>query len=557
MLTVFQDHTPNGVASQFFGGVIFRLATTIPPNLSYESLRHKVYNEGQPLDGYYTKPVMMKMISEQARQYNMYLIVNNTIQWFDSNISVETYARVSGAIADLLEMDGFTDETAAIALMNEPNKFCRVNGKYSNDKYIEYCQRSNDYVNGRFPLILINDEYYINWSVDVKYILEKTINIPKRIWGVHHLSSLGKTPKWGNIRDCKTIANEYNVPIICDEGGSWFEPYQRIAGHSINGRLIEECNTYDYFGCAIVCVDVNRQGGNKNLGYRVWDKNYTKILSQTNWAKFEDILKKYKGGGSQMPEDRDLKLIPGYMYGEDVKKVQTKLREIGFDLKADSWYGGQTEAAIKKFQELVKIHSDGIVGKITRDMLELITIETFYPEVFQDIYQSKNYSIEAIDYYLNEFAHPDLKGHGKYFVQAEQETGIPIEWQLANGSAESSYKGGGIGSSPIAQKYYNLYGWGIPNSGPTAEGRFGSFQECILYVPKKIKSLFLDPNNWRYNGDNIFGIEIYYSTACYNAINKANQYRKICKFLDADIKIKVPEYIEELIPLLEKVFVKK
>ena len=258
-----------------------------------------------------------------------------------------------------------------------------------------------------------------------------------------------------------------------------------------------------------------------------------------------------------MPEERDLRVIPGYMHGEDVKKVQTKLREIGFDLKIDSWYGQITEAAVKKFQELMRLTQNGIVDKNVREMLETITVKTFYPEVFQNIYQGKNYSIEAIDYYLDEFAHPDLKNHGKYFKQAEEETGIPTEWQLANGTAESSYKGGGIGSSPIAQNYNNLYGWGVPGGGITAEGRFGSFKECILYVPKEIKRLFLDPKNWRYYGDHIFGIEIYYSTACYNAVNKAKYYREICAFLDAGIRYKVPEYMDNLIKELDKRYVRK
>ena len=258
-----------------------------------------------------------------------------------------------------------------------------------------------------------------------------------------------------------------------------------------------------------------------------------------------------------MIEERDLKLIPGYMYGEDVKKVQVKLNKIGFDLKEDSVYGRLTESAINKFQELVKIHSDGVCGKITKEMLNTITIETFYPEVFQDIYMKRDYSIEAIDYYLSEFAHLDLRGHGKYFKQAEKETEIPVEWQLANGTQESGYRGGGIGSSPVAQNYNNLFGWGVPDSGITAEGRFKSFAECILYVPKQIKGLFLNRNNWRYNGDSIYGIEIYYSTAPYNAIMKAKYYREICKFLDGGIKTIMPKYIEELIPFLEKYFAKK
>ena len=552
---VVQDHTPNGIASMYFGGVIYRNYANVKDGMSYEDLLKEIY-EGYRSDWYYTNPITMKMMAAQARQFGMYFIVNNCTHWFKPDISYELFGRASGAIADKLIDEGYNKNTAAIALFNEPGKsqYCG-HGIEGAKKYVRYCQAANHYVLGRFPLILVNDEYH---NIDEQYIFDNTKNILLRIYGVHHLSSLGNPPQWQNIIDAKTQANIWKVPIICTEGGSWFKNYQKSEGHAINIKLLEECEKNDYDGCAVVLVDNNKYGKAKKypkLGYRVWENNYSKIISQTNWDKFEDELKKYKKE-EPMP-DRDLRVIPGYMHGEDVKKVQTKLRELGFDLKIDSWYGQITERAVKKFQELMSLTQNGIVDKNVREMLEASSVETFYPEVFQNIYESKNYSIEAIDYYLDTFGHPDLKGLGKYFVQAEQETGIPAEWQLANGAAESSYNGGGIGSSLIAQRYNNLFGLGIPDGGPTAEGNFGSFKECILYVPKKIKQLFLDPDNWRYNGDHIFGIEVRYSTACYNSVNKYVQYRKICKFLDAGIKIKVPEFMEELIPLLEGHFVKK
>ena len=547
-----QDHAPNGVSSMYFGGVIYRNYANVKEGMSHEDLLKEIY-EGYRSDWYYTNPITMKMMAAQAKQFSMYFIVNNCTHWFMPDISYDLFGRASGAIADKLIDEGYNKDTAAIALFNEPGKpqYCR-HGIEGAKKYVHYCQVADSYVKGRFPLILVNDEYH---NIDEQYIFDHTTNIPLRIYGVHHLSSLGNPPRWQNIIDAKTQANIWKVPIICTEGGSWFKDYQKSEGHAINVRLLEECAKYDYDGCAIVLVDNNKYGKASKypkLGYKVWEDNYSKIISQTNWDKFEEVLKTYKKEEQPMPEGRVLRLTDPLMQGEDVKKVQTKLREIGFDLKIDSWYGRITERAVKKFQELMGLSQNGIVDKNVREILEASSVETFYPEVFKNIYESKNYSIEAIDYYLDTFGHPDLKGLGKYFVQAEQETGIPAEWQLANGAAESSYKGGGIGSSPIAQKYNNLFGWGIPNSGPTAEGNFGSFKECILYVQKEIKRLFLDPDNWRYHGDHIFGIEVRYSTACYNSVNKSVQYRKICKFLDAGIKIKVPEFMDELITMLDE-----
>jgi len=547
---VFQCHTIQGIASMYFGGLTYRFEGNYPDG-DYTTINHFLLTTSAK-DKIYTVPYTFKQAMVQAKQFSAKLIVNmnEVIREDIPLVSPEHFGKVAGIIADILQENGFTDETAAIALINEPKERWHL----TEATYINYVNSADKYVKGRFSLIIINEEYH---KFNEALIIPKLKNKFHFTWGVHHLGSLDKLMK--NVWYAKTQANEWGISIICNEGGSWFKSYQSQEGHDINILLIKLCEGNEYLGCSICLPELNEEGHKiyPKLGYRIWNNNYTILKSTTNWNKFEEEIKKYQKGDNTMPEERDLKVIPGYMHGEDVKKVQTKLRELGFDLKIDSWYGQITEAAVKKFQELVKIHPDGVVGKITREMLEASTVETFYPEVFKDIYESKNYSIEAIDYYLNEFAHPDLKGHGKYFVQAEQESGIPAERQLANGVQESSYKGEGIGSSPIAQKYYNLYGWGVPDSGISNEGKFTSFEECILYVPKKIKSLFLDPDNWRYNGDNIFGIEVYYSTACYNAVMKAKYYREICAFLDAGIKIRVPEYMSELVEKLKKEFDKR
>jgi len=580
-MKTFQDLNPRGlVIPTNFGGITYRTLLTVEDSMPNDTLRHILFNgnNGNGYRHFYNwkdlqgKPINVSMakLSQQAKNAGINFVVNNSTHTVynqkhgNGSMSVELFAKTSGIIADLMEEEGWTKDNAAIALFNEPGKSENCGqGIEGAKKYIPYVTRSDDFVRGRFPLWIINDEYH---HIDEEYVFTHLPSISKKrlVFAAHHLSSLGKTPAWKHVEYAATQAATWGVPVGCSEGGAWFDPYRSDKGHAINIKLLEECAKWRYEFCAIVC-NVNNEYTVANtwetLGYLIYNDPYTKVVigdteDSKYWEMFNEELKKYKEEGEPIvPVERDLKVIPGYMYGEDVKKVQTKLREIGFDLKIDSWYGRITEAAVKKFQELMGLAQNGVADKNVRDMLEASSVEIFYPEVFQNIYESKNYSVEAIDYYLDTFGHPDLKGLGKYFVQAEVETGIPAEWQLANGAAESSYKGGGIGSSPIAQRYNNLYGWGIPDSGPTAEGRFGSFKNCILYVQKKIKSLFLDPNNWRYHGDNIFGIEIYYSTAVYNGINKAVQYRKICQFMDQGIKIKVPEHMEDLIPLLKEFFV--
>lgn len=582
-MDTYQDLNPRGLWTPTnFGGITYRTLLAINKDIADEDLRHRLFY-GNNGDGYrkfynwrdeHDEPynVNMALISQQAKTAGIKFVVNNSLHTVynqahgNGSMPVDLFARATGHIADLMEEEGWTANNGAIALFNEPGKTENCGqGIEGAKKYVEFVLASSELVRGRFPLWIINDEYHL---IDEEYVFTHLPNIPKEwlLFGTHHLSSLGKTPAWKHVEYAATQAATWGVKVGMSEGGAWFHPYRSEEGHAINVKLLEECARWRYEFAAIVC-NINNEYTVANtwgtLGYLIYNNHYTQLVigdteDSKKWYDFNEVLKKYKEGGEPpMPEDRDIYVIPGYMKGDDVKAVQTKLRELGFDLKIDSWYGKESEAAVKKFQELVGVPSNGIVNANTKEMLQASSVDTFYPEVFKNIYESNNYSAEAIDFYLNTFGHPDLKGHGKYFVQAEQETGIPAEWQLANGSAESSYKGGGIGSSPIAQRYFNLFGWGIPDSGPTAEGRFTSFADCIPYVAKEIKRLFLHPDNWRYHGDHIFGIEIYYSTACYNAVNKANHYRKICKFLDAGIRYRVPEYMDDLIEKLDIRYEKK
>lgn len=52
--------------------------------------------------------------------------------------------------------------------------------------------------------------------------------------------------------------------------------------------------------------------------------------------------------------------------GEEVRRIQTKLRELGFyNGKVDGIYGSATQRAVKRFQSSVGITSDGIAGSKT------------------------------------------------------------------------------------------------------------------------------------------------------------------------------------------------
>lgn len=532
-----------------------RMLFPVDPNLLYNNLRHELLTTCFR-DKHFTKPFSLINVLDKCKQYNIVPIINIcATEWYGKNIlsklTPQGFAKIGGIIRDYLVERGF--KKAYISAFNEPGKVLDTK------KTCEYTNALHDEVGKDYDVIYGNDEFnMLDWNYLGK-------NCRAKVMGIHHLSSVGfwddPYKYFSNIKDCKTIANLYGKDVIGTECGSWFKDYCK-EGHKINIDILAECKKYDYTGCLIVLPDINEYSKTvwKLLGYRIWDTGFSKVKSGCN-DKFAELLNYIKDNGKKYKEiimsERLLKLVSGLMKGEDVREVQNKLVELGFDINSDGVYGPMTEVSVRKFQELTGLKADGIVGPATRDMLNKKTKDNFYPEVFKNIYEKKDYSIDEIDYYLNEFAHPSLKGHGKYFKQAEEETGIPAEWQLANGAQESSYKGGGIGSSPIAQKYHNLFGWGVPDSGLTEEGKFESFAECILYVAKKIKDLFLNKNNWRYSGDHIFGIEKYYSTAPYNAIMKAKYYREIYEFLDKGIKHRVPEYIEDLVPLLSEYFIRR
>ncbi|NEP91101.1 MAG: peptidoglycan-binding protein [Okeania sp. SIO2C2] len=51
--------------------------------------------------------------------------------------------------------------------------------------------------------------------------------------------------------------------------------------------------------------------------------------------------------------------------GDDVKRLQMILNEMGYSLVVDSIFGSNTEAAVKGFQKNSRLEVDGIVGQNT------------------------------------------------------------------------------------------------------------------------------------------------------------------------------------------------
>ncbi|MFA5558111.1 MAG: peptidoglycan-binding protein [Methanofastidiosum sp.] len=550
----------NGIPAEYKDIQIIehRMLFPVDPNLLYNNLRYELITTCFR-DKHFTKSFSLINVLDKCKQYNIIPIINIcATEWYGKDIlnklTPQGYAKIGGIIRDYLIERGF--KKAYISAFNEPGKVLDTK------KTCEYTNALHDEVGKDYDVVYGNDEFnMLDWNYLGK-------NCRAKVMGIHHLSSVGfwddPYKYFSNIRDCKTIANLYGKDVIGTECGSWFKDYCK-EGHKVNLDILAECKKYDYTGCLIVLPDINEYSKTvwKLLGYRVWDIGFNKIKSGCN-DKFTELLKYIKENGKKYEEekvDRLIKLTTPVMEGADVRQIENKLRELGFDIKVNSRYENDDYHSVRIFQQESKIVVDGIVGPVTKEKLKATNVNNFYPEVFKKIYEKKDYSIEAIDYFLSEYGHPNLAGHGKYFKQAENETEIPVEWQLANGMQESGTADSTgrvrLGNSYYGREWKNLYGWAITDSGPLPEGRFETYKDCILAVAHKIKDLFLDPNNWRYGGDNIFGIEKYYSTAPYNAILKAKWYKFICSFIDKGVRHKVPEYIEDLVPLLSEYFIRR
>ncbi|WP_371357281.1 peptidoglycan-binding protein [Hydrocoleum sp. CS-953] len=51
--------------------------------------------------------------------------------------------------------------------------------------------------------------------------------------------------------------------------------------------------------------------------------------------------------------------------GDDVKRLQIILNEMGYSLVGDGIFGSNTEAVVKEFQKNSRLEVDGIVGSLT------------------------------------------------------------------------------------------------------------------------------------------------------------------------------------------------
>ncbi|PEQ82863.1 peptide-binding protein [Bacillus sp. AFS006103] len=89
-----------------------------------------------------------------------------------------------------------------------------------------------------------------------------------------------------------------------------------------------------------------------------------------------------------------------------------------------------------------------------------------------------------------------LTNKGQVFIEVGEKYGVNALYLAAHAIHESSF-----GTSPISIAKNNLFGFGAYDAAPYAAAyRFASVELCIDYIAREMKSTYLNPVNWKYQG---------------------------------------------------------
>lgn len=116
-----------------------------------------------------------------------------------------------------------------------------------------------------------------------------------------------------------------------------------------------------------------------------------------------------------------------------------------------------------------------------------------------------NETADRLDSFLQGTA---LQGLGPAFMAAEQSYHVSARYLLAHAIEESAW-----GTSNLAQKKHNLYGYGADDAHPYQDAySFASFAACIDYVARMVAQNYLSPNGQFYHGPTLRGMNVCYAS---------------------------------------------
>lgn len=176
----------------------------------------------------------------------------------------------------------------------------------------------------------------------------------------------------------------------------------------------------------------------------------------------------------------------------DISKGTENSNIIGIILKVQKKDKDSINARMIKLREDVKIFERAGTSGIDENNMFYIMYKT-------------EFSAEELDRGLKKTG---LEGMGKYFKEAEKNTGVNAIFLAALANHESNY-----GNSNIAKKKNNLFGFNAYDESPMASASdYNNYGDSINKVSRKIKELYLKENGRYFKGYSTEAMNIHYST---------------------------------------------
>lgn len=382
-MLIGQDHTPTGVID----GVqtaCHRISRDVDLSKPDNDLRHEIYSQGVRSNTFPIYPsggLSLKQFLDQCRDKGVIPMIKlnfgrriwdiqKRADLWKAKYTLGQWQRLSRLTAEII-CNLYSFEEKYLPVFNEPYKWL---DRHEVGMYTRATNQGIGPMRTELPIVAGNDEYdlaaakgngyhylLVHFSQDFDYI------------GDQPLSSIMNDAYW-KIKAQADLAKQYSKPIMATEAGSWEHRYTSGTGHERNKRIILECKKNGYEACNIVLIDSN-DSYFPRLGYRGWDKYYTRIVSlpqiRAGLTYFEDFINFVKEHGErEKQEDRDMRLEKYYYkdkvtFTRDPNKAGVRFIQDCLNLKTDSIFGPLTEEAVKNYQEVSGLAVDGIVGPVT------------------------------------------------------------------------------------------------------------------------------------------------------------------------------------------------
>lgn len=151
-----------------------------------------------------------------------------------------------------------------------------------------------------------------------------------------------------------------------------------------------------------------------------------------------------------------------------------------------------------------KVTYNGQTGFVSGAYLKAVTTD---PAINRDTYQfvdlrsQSPVTAKQINDYIAAYVNLKgkksvLTGQGQLFIDAGKQYGVNALYLAAHAIHESGY-----GTSAISLGKSNLFGFGSYDATAyIASFKFSSVKENISYIAREIKTTYLNPSNWKYNG---------------------------------------------------------